>query len=108
MAREQTNGGPRDGRQAAEQFADAVRDEAVRFFNAVLEEARRNPEAFRPVPEPLPEEEAARVAGEAVHEVRRTAAGAGGFDREAITPEEAREWVRRREDRRRREGYRPV
>jgi hypothetical protein len=78
MAREQTNGGPQDGRQAAEQFADAVRDEAVRFFNAVLEEARRNPEAFRLVPEPLTEEEAARVAGEAVHEVRRTAAGVAG------------------------------
>lgn len=56
----------------------------------------------------LPEEEAVRVAVEAVHEVRRAALGAGGFGREAITPAEAEEWVRRREERRKREGYRPV
>lgn len=55
----------------------------------------------------LPENEAIRLAGDAVHEVRREF-GAGGLGREAITSAEAEDWVRRREKRRRRDGYRPI
>lgn len=55
----------------------------------------------------LLEEEAAKVANDAVHEFRREAMGAGGFSRGAITPEEAEGWVQRREERHRREGYEP-
>lgn len=60
--------------------------------------------------EDLPEGEADQIAVEAVHEVRRRASfgAAGGFDRGPVTPEEAGEWARRREERRKREGYRPV
>ena len=33
-------------RRAAEEFADAVRDQAARFFEAMVEEMRRNPRAY--------------------------------------------------------------
>ncbi|MGH3088711.1 MAG: hypothetical protein ACRDSJ_15510 [Rubrobacteraceae bacterium] len=58
---------------------------------------------------PLSEEEADALGVEAVHRTRSEwLTGAGGFDREEITEEEAREWVRRREERRRREGHKPI
>ena len=33
-------------RRAAEEFADAVRDQAARFFDVMMEEMRRNPRAY--------------------------------------------------------------
>jgi hypothetical protein len=99
---------------ASEEFSRAVSEQAMHFFNAVLEELReeirRNPEAFGLRPEPLDEEVAAALAVGAVHEFRRSqrGAGAGGFSRDPITPEEAAEWEKHREERRRREGYHPI
>jgi len=51
----------------------------------------------------LPEEEAARLAHETVHEVRADVSGEEKLP--PPTPEEIREWERRREERRQREGY---
>ncbi len=56
----------------------------------------------------LPEEEAARLAREAVHEVRARISRERETGEEKLplpTPEEIKEWERRREERRRREGY---
>ncbi len=62
----------------------------------------------------IPEEEAVRLAQEGVREVRKELEGElapSGLEEErrpAPTPEAIREWERRREERRRREGYKPV
>ena len=40
-------------RRAAEEFADAVRDQAARFFDAMMEEMRRNPRAYGLGSQPL-------------------------------------------------------
>lgn len=78
MGRERTEG----ERRAAEEFADAVRPETVRFFeamvNAAFEEFRRNPEVLRVRPEPLGEEEADELALSSVHRVREEIAGEEG------------------------------
>lgn len=66
MGRERTEG----ERLAAREFADAVRTEAERFFDAVVEEVRRNPRGFSLRPEPLTEEEADELALSAVHRAR--------------------------------------
>lgn len=74
-------------------------------------------EAAQSVHEAQSELDAVREAVEAVHEFRRSpvdgeliaggvSAAGGDFSRGPITQEEAREWSRRREERRRREGYR--
>lgn len=60
------------------------------------------------LPEPPSEEEADRVGNDAVRETRREALGAGGFLRGPLTYEEIREWEKSREERRKREGYRPI
>lgn len=100
MRREQT--GPES--RAAEEFADAVRDGAERFFvavrgeflEAVRDEMVRNPEALRLVP--LSEKEADELALAAVHLDRRE------HPREPEEPppgeDEVRSWS---EERRRRE-----
>jgi hypothetical protein len=57
----------------------------------------------------LPGEEAAALALEATHDVRRDTRCERGADDEPLPapgPDEVREWERRREERRRREGYR--
>lgn len=66
MGRERTEG----ERLAAREFADAVRTEAERFFDAVVEEVRRNPRGFSLRPEPLTEKEADELALSAVHRAR--------------------------------------
>ncbi len=66
MGRERTEG----ERLAAREFADAVRTEAERFFDAVIEEVRRNPRGFSLRPEPLTEKKADELALSAVHRVR--------------------------------------
>jgi hypothetical protein len=67
MGRERTEG----ERRAAEEFANAVRIEAERFFEAVVEEVRRNPEGIRLRPSAtLAEEEADRLALDVVHRAR--------------------------------------
>jgi hypothetical protein len=84
-------------RRAAEEFADAVRPETVRFYGAVLDavfnEVRRNPEILRP--EPLTEEEADALALSAVHRAREE----DPREAEDHPPGEAevRTWVERRE-----------
>lgn len=75
---------------------------------AAVDEFTRQIERMRPA-EPPSEEEADRIGNEAVHEYRReTNAGAGGFERGPLTDEEIEEWTRRREECRRREGYKPI
>lgn len=90
--------------RAAEEFADAVRAGAERFFvdvrgeflEAVRDEVARNPEALRPAP--LSEREADELALAAVHRDRRE------HPREPEEPppgeDEVRSWA---EERRRRE-----
>lgn len=77
---------------------------------AAVDEFTRQVERMRPA-ELLSEEEADRIGNEAVHEYRReTSVGAGGFDRDRgpLTDGEIEEWARRREERRRREGRKPI
>ena len=66
MGRERTEG----ERLAAEEFADAVRPETVRFFEAVVNQIMHNPEVLRLRPAPLTEEEADGLALAAVHRAR--------------------------------------
>lgn len=66
MGQERTEG----ERRAAEEFADAVRPDTVRFFEAMVNQILHNPEVLRLRPETLTEEEADRVALEAVHRAR--------------------------------------
>ncbi len=75
---------------------------------AAVDEFTRQVERMRPA-EPLSEEEADRIGNDAVHEYRRET-GAGGFDRDRgpLTDGEIEEWTRRREERRRREGRKPI
>ena len=99
MGRERTEG----ERRAAEEFADAVRPETVRFFeafvNAAFEEVRRNPEALRLRPEPLTEEEADRLALAAVHRDREEHPVEA--EDSAPSEDEVRAWAQRREQERR-------
>lgn len=85
-------------------------DRAADRFAAAVEEFARQVERLRPHG-PLTEEEADRFGNEAVHETRDLLfGGASGFDghRGPLTDDEVEEWVRRREERREREGYEPV
>jgi hypothetical protein len=107
MDRDRPNGEPR----AAEEFAEAVREEAARFFDAFVrvaeEQMRRNPEAFRPRRRWVPEKEAASLAVEAVREVRRDLWRGRESEAPEPSPEEIEEWELRREERRRDTGYEP-
>ena len=98
MRRERTEG----ERLAAREFADAVRTEAERFFEAVVEEVRRNPRGFALRPEPLPEREADELALSAVHRAREES----GRRTNDHPPSEAEvsDWTKRREEER---GSRP-
>lgn len=85
-------------------------DRAADRFAAAVEEFARQVERLRPR-EPLTEEEADRFGNQAVHETRDRLSGrAGGFggDRGPLTGEEIKVWVKRRDERREREGYEPV
>ena len=98
MGRERTEG----ERRAAEEFADAVRPDTVRFFeafvNAAFEEVRRNPEVLRLRSEPLREEEADRLALAAVHRAR--VEHPREPEAQALTQDEVKAWA---DERRRRE-----
>jgi hypothetical protein len=97
--------------RAADEFAEAVRGEAARFFEAVVlaveEEMRRNPEAFRPRRDPISEEDAAALAVQAVREYREERRDDRKIDAPAPDQEDVEHWERMREDRRTAEDYRP-
>lgn len=78
---------------------------AERFVSAVEEFARQVERLGANRARPLPEAEAARLADEAVHEVRSEmrADEARELERPALTPEEVRRWEIDREERRERE-----
>lgn len=90
--------------RAAKEIAKAVKE--LRTAVERLAEIQR--------PGEFPEDEAVRLAQEGVHEVReelrreRERLGLKEERRPAPTPEEIREWEHRREERRRREGYKPL
>lgn len=93
-------------RQAAEQFADAVRDQAARFFDAMMEEMRRNPRAYGLGSEPLSQEDAEALAIRTVREARRERLDERKPDAPTPDQEDIEKWVRMREERRKEEGYR--
>lgn len=78
---------------------------AHRLAVAAEELARKLVEDAEPS---LSEEEVEALGVEAVHRTRTEWLMAGDFDHAEITAEEAGEWVRRREERRRREGYEQI
>jgi hypothetical protein len=106
VGRERTEG----ERRAADEFADAIRDEAARFFDAftkvVEEEIRRHPEQFRTVPDPLSEEDAAKLAVQSVREYREERRDDREIDAPAPDQEDIDKWEQMREERRRAEDYR--
>lgn len=79
--------------------------QAAERFAAAMEEFSRQVERLGAVRgEPLSEAEAARLADEAVHEVRSELWAGRKPEQPALTPEEIQDWERRRKERRRREG----
>ena len=93
-------------RRAAEEFADAVRDQAARFFEAMIEEVRRNPRAYGLGSRPLSQEDAEALAIQTVREARRERRDDRKPDAPPPTLEDIEEWVQMRDERRREEGYR--
>lgn len=93
MARERTE----SERLAAREFADAVRTEAERFFDAMVEEVRRNPQGVGLMRrETLSEEDADELALAAVHRAREE----HEEDKEVFGPPDAQDvdiWARNRE-----------
>ena len=91
-------------RRAAEEFADAVRDQAARFFDVMMEEMRRNPRAYGLGSQPLSQEDAEALAIQTLREARREQQD----DRKPDAPdrEDIEKWVRMRDERRKEEGYR--
>jgi hypothetical protein len=96
--------------QASEEFSHAVAEQAARFFDALLEEVRRNPEAynFRVLEPRLSEEELGELVDREVHAVREELWAGRRPERGPLTEDEIADWERRREERRRHEGYRPI
>lgn len=85
-------------------------DRAIDRFAAAVEEFARQVERMNH-PEPPGEEEAVRLAREGVREVREELRAERAKEprrRPAPTPEEIRDWERRREERIRGEGRRPL
>ncbi len=82
-------------RRAADRLADAV------------DEFARQVERLRP-PEPLSEEELAELVDREVHAAREELYKDRKPERGPLTPEEAEEWSRLRDERRGREGYEPL
>jgi mevalonate pyrophosphate decarboxylase len=93
-------------RRAAEEFADAVRDQAARFFDVLMEEMRRNPRAYGLGSQPLSQEDAEALAIQTVREARREQQDDRKPDAPAPDPEDIENWVRMRDERRKEEGYR--
>ncbi len=94
--------------EEAGRAADRLDRAIDRFAAAVVEFARQVERMNHP--EPPGEEEAVKLAQEGVREVREElrAERAKESRHPAPTPEEVRDWERRREERREREGYRPL
>jgi len=82
-------------RIAAREFADAVRTEAERFFDVMLEELRRN-YSVPGTPAALTEEAADRLALAAVRRTRRDSVRRTD-ERRPPNGDEIEEWVRERE-----------
>ena len=93
-------------RRVAEEFADAVRDQAARFFDAMMEEMRRNPQAYGFESQPLSQEDAEALAVQTVREARRERRDDRKPDAPAPDREDIEKWVRMRDERRKEEGYR--
>ena len=93
-------------RRAAEEFADAVRDQAARFFDVIVEEMRRNPRAYGLGSQPLSQEDAEALAIQTVREARRERRDDRKPDAPAPNLEDIEKWVRMRDERRKEEGYR--
>ena len=91
-------------RRAAEEFADAVRDQAARFFDAMMEEMRRNPRAYGLGSQPLSQEDAEALAIQTVREARRERRDDRKPDAPAPDLEDIEEWVRIRDERRKEAG----
>jgi hypothetical protein len=87
---------------------------AAKEITEAVKELRTAVERLAEIQRPggFPEDEAVRLAQEGVREVReelrRERLGLKEERRPAPTPEEIREWERLREERRRREGYKPI
>jgi hypothetical protein len=97
-------------RRASDEFADAIRDEAARFFDAfvrvVEEELRRHPEEFRTGRDPLSEEDAVKLAVLTVRGYREERQDDREIDAPAPDQEDIARWERMREQRRRAEDTR--
>jgi mevalonate pyrophosphate decarboxylase len=93
-------------RRVAEEFADAVRDQAARFFDVMMEEMRRNPRANGLGSQPLSQEDAEALAIQTVREARREQQDDRKPDAPAPDREDIEKWVRMRDERRKEEGYR--
>jgi mevalonate pyrophosphate decarboxylase len=93
-------------RRAAEEFADAVRDQAARFFDVMMEEMRRNPRAYGLGSQPLSQEDAEALAIQTVREDRREQQDDRKPDAPAPDREDIENWVRMCDERRKEEGYR--
>lgn len=92
-------------RRQADEIEEMSR--AADRFAAAVDEFARQLERLRP-PKPLSEEELAELVDREVHAVREELYRDRKPERGPITPEEAEEWKRRRDERRRREGYEPL
>lgn len=80
---------------------------AVDRFAEAVEEFSRQVERLRPS-ESLSEEELAELVDSEIHAVREELYKDRKPERGSLTPEEAEEWKRLRDERRRLEGYEPL
>lgn len=80
---------------------------AIDRFSAAVEEFARQVERMNQ-PEPPGEEELAELVDREVHAAREELYAGREPERGPLTPEEAEEWKRRRDERREREGYKPL
>jgi hypothetical protein len=101
MDRDCTNG----ARQAVEDMGGEAAPDLGTLVQALRDQMRRTPGAFSPSREPLPEEEAAARAVEAVREVRRELWGNREPEVSQPSSEDVERWERSREERRKQETY---
>lgn len=96
--------------KAAREFTEAARDltAAVDRLSRILENCERESLLSMLGSGGMSEEEANKLADEVVHEVRAELWEVRKPERGPLTSEEAEEWKRRRDERRRREGYEPL
>lgn len=89
----------------AEQDMNRARSEAQRLQRLYEEAIRGIRDRLILLPEPLSEEDASKLAVEAVRRYREERPDERGIVAPAPGPEEVKDWARRREDRREAEGY---